>query len=368
MPPVEWTVVGAGFTGATAARLLAERGFQVRVVEARSHIGGNAFDVASDAGVFRHVYGPHLFHTSSQRVVEFLTPYADWMPYRHRVIGTYGGLRFPLPPNFALLDAVLGPRSDAAKKALSALYAKGSRVPLHELEASDSPEVREAAEVVRGIVFTTYTKKMWGPHAEELMASAQARVPVIVGYGEGYFTDSFQALPREGYTELFRRILEHPRIAVELGVRFEIHDVSRVSSVLFTGPLDALLGYELGVLPYRSIRFAESGGVEPFVDAFTVNYNDDSRPETRATDMALTVGGGVARTIVVSETPEEHRPGENEPLYPVPAQKWRDLHALYLDRARSLFPELVVAGRMGRYQYYDMDQACATAIRLASAA
>jgi UDP-galactopyranose mutase len=360
-----WLVVGSGFAGASAARVLAERGFRVRLVERRSHIAGNAFDEYRPAGVFLHRYGPHLFHTSNSRVADFVTRFAAWRPYLHHVTGETGDLRYPLPPNFLLLDHLLGERSKSVQQLLVSSYGDGARVPLHVLESHESDDVRSAARAIRRIVFTPYTNKMWGEHADDLLRAAQTRVPVVIGYQEGYFTDSFQALPREGYTAFFRRLLDHPRISAETEYTISLSDLPRTQPVLFTGALDELLGFCHGPLPYRSIRFRLEATRNRLGPSPTVNYNDD-RPQTRVTDMAFTVAVDPSSTIWVEETPEEFVSGKNEPLYPVPTARWRELHNAYVASLNDVRPNVILAGRMARYQYFDMDQACASALRIAA--
>jgi UDP-galactopyranose mutase len=360
-----WLVVGSGFTGASAARVLAERGFRVRVVERRSHIAGNAFDEYAPAGVFLHRYGPHLFHTSSPRVIDFVTRFAVWRPYLHHVTGQSGDLRYPLPPNFLLLDHLLGERSKSVQQLLISSYGDGARVPLHVVESHESDDVRSAAQAIRRIVFTPYTRKMWGEHADNLLPSAQARVPVVIGYQEGYFTDSFQALPTDGYTAFFRRLLDHPRIAAETDREISLSDLPKTQPVLFTGALDQLLGFRHGALPYRSIKFRLEATRRRMAPSATVNYNDD-RPQTRITDMAFTVAADPSSTIWVEETPEEFLCGKNEALYPVPVARWRELHNTYVALLKDVHPNVIIVGRMARYQYVDMDQACASALRIAA--
>lgn len=363
----DWIVVGSGFTGATAARVLAERGLRVVVLERRANVGGNAFDERTADGVYLHKYGPHLFHTSSERVVKFVTRFASWRPYNHRVLGEHEELRYPLPPNFVLVDLLTGRSSRAVQEVLLATYGAGTRVPLHVLEHHESLDVRDLAGRIREMVFTPYTRKMWGEHAAELLASTEARVPFVVGYDEGYFTDSFQAIPADGYSEFFNRVLDHPRIAVETNHPVGLAALPTAQPVIFTGGLDELLENRLGSLPYRSIRFREHVTSERLPHAATLNFND-GRPQTRVTDMGFTACSKVLSTVWVEETPEPFRPGANEALYPIPAARWRDVHNKYVALLGDSHPNVVVAGRMGRYQYYDMDQACATALRIGSQA
>lgn len=354
-------VVGAGFTGCTAARVLAERGYRVSVFERRDHLGGNAYDELV-GNIFVHRYGPHLFHTNSVRVRDFVQRFSSWRPYNHCVQGQFETLVYPLPPNFVLLDLLFGSDSKRVQSVLLENFAADQRVALHVLEGHCDPTIRAVAKEIKAIVYKPYTEKMWGKYSGELLNSTQARVPFVTGYSTGYFTDSFQALPSNGYAAFFTELVNHPNISLEHR-HFEFHAVKRRGTpVIYTGPLDEVLEYEFGALPYRSInfRFLHSDTRLP---VGTVNYND-WRSATRVTDMAITVDRHTNTTILVEETPCDYTLGKNEPLYPIQATRWRTLYNRYAELVRKDYPQVTLAGRMGRYQYYDMDQACATAIRI----
>lgn len=362
-----WLVAGAGFTGATAARLLAEAtGEPVLVIDRRDHIGGNAFDARNAEGVTVHRYGPHIFHTNSDAVFAFLSRFTAWRPYEHRVQAEIDGRLVPLPFGFQAIEALF-PAARAARliALLIERYGAEARVPILKLRQSEDGELKELAAFIYDKVFAGYTLKQWGMPAEALSPSVTARVPVIVSRDERYFTDRHQAMPAEGYAALFARMLDHPLIEVALSTPLEsLPPELRARRTVYTGPLDAYFGHDEGHLPYRSMAFAEETrpafGVQP---CGTVNFPDD-RPQTRTTEQGWLTGEAQGMSVLVTEYPQAHVPGVNEPFYPVPGDAGEALARRYRARAEALSGRVWFAGRLADYQYYNMDQAAARAMAL----
>ena len=364
----DWLVVGAGFTGAVfAERMASQAGQRVLVIDQRATLGGNAHDHRDETGVLRHVHGPHLFHTNSQAVFEYLSRFTEWMPYEHRVRAMIDGRLVPLSFNFASIEACFpATAADRIKDALLAIYGPDASVPIMTLREHREPELRELAEFVYESIFRRYTLKQWGMLPEALCPAVTGRVPIRTGYDDRYFQDCFQGQPREGYTRLFERLLAHEGIDLRLGCGLEdLGSDVRYDRMLYTGPLDAFFGHEFGHLPYRSLTFdfrrheAARGQV-----VATVNYPGDES-FTRITDFGHLCEGKRTATTLAVEYPEHHVRGENEPYYPIPCDEAERLREAYAARAAECGPGVLFAGRLADYRYINMDQAVGRAIVVA---
>lgn len=376
-PRYDWLVVGAGLTGATiAGRIARERGERVLVVDSRPHIGGNVFDGPDAHGVVVHHYGPHAFHTNSARVWEHLSRFTDWHPYEHRVVADLGpelapGLAsgdglIPVPFNLTALDACFGADAPRLAGRLAARFAGQEHVPVLRLMQDADADVRRVAAFVYEHVFLGYTVKQWGRRPEDLDASVTARVPVRLSRDDRYFQDRYQATPAGGFAAMVARMLDHPNIEVRTGcAATDLGADDRARRTVYTGPLDGYFGHALGVLPYRSLRFewahhvVGGGGLAQPV----AQINRPSAPSvTRSTEYRHMTGQAHAGTTVSWETPEAYVPGANEPFYPVPHPDARALFDRYAALATTEAPDVVFAGRLADYRYYNMDQAVARAL------
>ena len=364
---VDYLIVGAGFTGATLAeRIARELDKKVLVVDRRLHMGGNAYDEYDEHGVLVHRYGPHIFHTQSKKVWDYLSRFTEWRPYYHQVRAVVEGKEIPLPFSLASLRRLFSERlADLLEEKLIAHFGYGARISILKLKEVQDPDLRFLADYVYKNVFEGYTLKQWGLKPEELSPSVTARVPVLVSYDERYFQDRYQAMPKEGYTALFQRMLRHPNIKLLLGADWkEVEGEVRFDRLIFTGPIDEFFGYLHGPLPYRSLRFAFEHHQRPwFQEVGTVNYPND-HGFTRITEFKhLTHQAYLPHTTLVYEYPEAYEPGKNEPYYPVPREENEKRLGLYQKEAEKL-KTVFFAGRLGDYRYYNMDQAVARALKL----
>ena len=364
---VDWIVVGAGFTGATVAeRIASVLDQRVLVIDRRDHLAGNAFDCPDANGIIHHRYGPHIFHTNSRTVWDYLSRFTDWRPYHHEVLAVVEGRQVPVPFNLDSIAALFPPHmADALARRVIDAYGYGRKVPILRMRASDDAEIRFLADYVYAHVFETYTAKQWGLRPDELDPSVTARVPFHVSRDPRYFQDTYQAMPRDGYVALFARMLAHRNI--ELALNTEFRDARRdhpAARVVFTGPIDEFFDHAHGPLPYRSLRFVHRSEDEAFVQRVgTVNYPND-HAFTRITEMKRLTGQSCRGTLLMEEYPEAYEAGRNEPYYPVPTPASRALLEPYLAAARALEGKVWFAGRLGDYAYYNMDQACARALAL----
>ena len=371
-------VIGSGYAGSVAAREMAERGGRrVLVLERRGHVGGNAYDCLDEHGILIHKYGPHIFHTSERRVFDYLSRFTGWRDYQHRVVANVHGRFLPVPFNLASLHMAF-PKEKAARledKLLSA-YSANARVTILSLRENTDPELREVADYVYENVFVHYTMKQWGQLPEEIDPATTARVPILLSRDDRYFQDPYQGMPLEGYTPLFQRMLDHPRITVELGVdareRMALEDgVIRLDGepfagpVIYTGEVDELFSFRFGHLPYRTLDFDfETLEVDRFQPTATVNYTV-SEDYTRITEYKQLTGQVVpGRTTIMKEYSRAYTgsPGEI-PYYAVISPENNALYGRYRDLAGG-FSNLHLLGRLAEYKYYNMDAIALRALTL----
>ena len=355
-------VVGAGFAGATYARQLAESGFHVDIIDKRSHVAGNAFDQMDQNGIRVHVYGPHLFHTNNERVVRWLERFGEFVPYYHRVSALVGRLGecVPLPVNRVTINKVFGLKLTAESEVTAFLSKIAEQIEVIQ-NAADHLNANIGRELT-DLFFRPYTKKMWGLDLEELDAAVVKRIPIRHDDEARYFPcDSFQILPKYGYTEVVRSILDHPNIDVTLGVKY-VRNLSMDHVFCFNSmPIDEHYDNAFGPLPYRSIRFHSR--TEPSDYRFgatpVVNFTDD-RKFTRQTDWSLlpehTSREYSAKTITLEE-PCDYADNQFERYYPVKTSD-RRYDAVY-GKYKALAErdeKIRFIGRCGTYQYLDMHQ------------
>jgi UDP-galactopyranose mutase len=354
-------VVGAGFAGATYARQLAEAGFTVDVIDRRSHIAGNAHDEVDETGVRIHRYGPHLFHTNNERVVNWLTRFGEFVPYEHRVQAELSdGQCVPLPVNRTTINHVFGVNLTAEAEVRSFLRGQSKAI----AAPKNAAEYLHAniGVTLTDLFFRTYTRKMWDLDLEDLDVSVVKRLPIRFDDEDRYFaSDRFQMLPKLGYSQVFANILDHCRISVTLGQAFYPGLLSGYVHCFNSMPIDEYFDYRYGPLPYRSIRFHHhtiptSQRRGPVA---TVNFTD-SGPLTRETDWSQLPGHikrpGTLKSVT-REEPCDYTENDCERYYPVKTSNGQ--HQVTYERYKSLatqIPNITFIGRCGMYQYLDMHQ------------
>jgi len=371
-------VAGSGFAGAVAARELAERGNKkVLIVEKRNHIGGNSYDLLDETGILVHKYGPHIFHTNQESVYKYLSRFTKWRDYEHEVVGNVYGMQIPVPFNLNSLHMVYdSDKADRLEKELVSTYGLDNKVTILELRKNVNPELAELADYVYDNVFLRYTQKQWGTSPDEIDPAVTARVPVYISRDNRYFQDKFQGIPEEGYTALFENLLDHSNIDVALST--DVKDVLTFSgesmllfgmpfkgTVIYTGAVDELFGYEYGKLPYRTLDFGfESYDREWFQRYGTVNYTVD-QDYTRITEFKHLSGQvNKNKTTIMKEYPRAYTGAEDEiPYYSINNPKNNELYGKYL-KLTSTFPDFHLLGRLAEYKYYNMDAIVNRALQL----
>jgi UDP-galactopyranose mutase len=352
-------VVGAGFAGAVMAeRLASVEGRSVLVIDRREHIAGNAFDARDEHGVLIHRYGPHIFHTNSEKVRDYVSRFTDWRPYEHRVLADVGGLRVPMPINRTTLNALYGLSLGSNAEVQAFFDARAE--PRERVLSSEDAVVAKVGRELYETLFRGYTRKQWGLDPSELHAQVCARIPVRTSDDDRYFGDAFQCMPQDGYTALFERLLDHPLIEVRTGVEFA-DVVEPYDHLVWTGPIDEYYGRRFGALPYRSLRFETSsvatpggGLVQPVA---VINHPSEDVPYTRVTEYRHLTGQDAG----VSTLHYEYPSAVGDPYYPVPRPENRALYQRYAALA-AREKGVTFVGRLARYQYLNMDQVVAQAL------
>lgn len=352
----DYLIVGCGFAGAVLAeRLASVANKKVLIIDKRAHIGGNAYDFYDETGILIHKYGPHIFHTNSAEVFNYLSNFTDWRPYEHHVLASVDGQLVPIPINLNTINNLYGLNLSSEEVAQFLASKAEKRAPIL---TSEDVVVNAVGEELFEKFFKGYTKKQWDLYPAELDASVTARVPKRTNRDDRYFTDTFQAMPAQGYTKMFERLLDHPNIHVMLNADFEdIKDTIAYKEIIYTGPIDQYFGYCYGKLPYRSINFKfESHDKEWYQETGTINF-PNTQPYTRITEFKYLTGQQHHRTTIVYEYPT----AEGDPYYPIPRKQNTELYNQYRDLAAGL-PNVHFLGRLGTYKYYNMDQVVAQAL------
>lgn len=354
-------VVGAGFAGSVVARELAENGFTVRVIDKRDHIAGNAFDQLDSNGVMVHEYGPHIFHTNSKRIFDYLSQFTEWRKYEHRVLSMVDGELYPFPVNRDTINQMFNLSLDEAGAAAFLENVREERSPAL---TSEDVLLNSVGRELYEAFFYNYTVKQWGMEPSELKAGVAARIPIRTNQDDRYFTDTYQGIPLNGYTAMFASMLDHPNITVDLNTAFNPADEDQYEHVVYTGPVDAYFHFCYGQLPYRSLEFThEHLAVDKFQDVGTVNYPND-HDYTRITEFKHLTGQECSGTSIVFEYPVPYAQG-NEPYYPIPSENSEALFQKYYTLAKDT-PGVTFVGRLAQYRYYNMDQVVGAALTSAS--
>lgn len=349
-------ITGAGFAGSTVARELADAGHTVHLIDKRPHIAGNAFDEPDAHGVLVHRYGPHIFHTNSEKVWQFLSRFTKWRPCEHRVLGVVNGKTYPFPINRDTLNQLYGLDLDEAG---AAAFFERVREPREPVRSSEDVVLNSVGRDLYEKFFLNYTRKQWGMEPSQLKAGVAARIPVRTNTDDRYFTDAFQAMPLQGYTKMFERMLDHPNITVELGVDFaDARQRGGWGHVVYTGPIDAYFGHCHGRLPYRSLRFEHQhlADTTQYQPVGTVNYPND-HAYTRITEFKHLTGQQHPGTSIVREYPQ----AEGDPYYPIPSDANEALFKRYQTLADAE-ADVTFVGRLAEYRYYNMDQVVGAAL------
>jgi len=352
----DWLIVGAGFAGATLAeRIATQRGEKVLVIDRRPHIGGNAYDRHNDDGLLVHQYGPHIFHTNSKDIAAYLSQFTEWRPYEHRVLGRVDDQLVPIPINLDTVNRLYG--LSLTSEELPAWFAARAET-VDPIRTSEDVVVSVVGRELYEKFFQGYTRKQWGMDPSELDKSVTARVPTRINRDDRYFTDTFQAMPKHGYTRMFESMLDHPNIRVMTHTDFaDLRNEIDYRNLIWTGPIDEYFGFRFGKLPYRSLEFVhQTLDTEWFLPTGTVNY-PQTEAYTRVSEYKHMTGQVHPKTAITYEYPS----AVGDPYYPIPRPENAELYKRY--EALALAARNVwFVGRLATYRYYNMDQVTGQAL------
>jgi UDP-galactopyranose mutase len=352
----DYLIVGAGFAGSVLAeRLASQAGKKVLIVDIRNHIGGNAYDHFNEDGVLVHKYGPHIFHTNSASVFEYLSEFTDWRPYEHHVLASVDGQLVPIPINLNTINELYGSKLTSFE--VENFFASLAE-PKDYIRTSEDVVISKVGRELYEKFFRNYTRKQWGIDPSELDKSVTARVPTRTNRDNRYFTDTYQAMPLHGYTKMFEQMLSHPNIKIMLNTDYrEIINLIPYREMIYSGPIDLFFNYRYGKLPYRSLKFKhETINKSVYQSAPVVNYPNEHL-YTRITEFKYLTGQEHPKTSIVYEYPM----AEGDPYYPVPRPENTELYKQYKALADAT-PNVHFVGRLATYKYYNMDQVVAQAL------
>jgi len=352
MPRYDYLIVGCGFAGSVLAeRLATQHGARILMIDKRDHIGGNAYDEKNADGILYHKYGPHIFHTNSDEVFEYLSRFTEWRPYEHRVLANVRDQLVPIPINRTTLNELFGLDLKTDEDAADYLASRAEKV--DDIQTSEDVVINAVGRELYETFFRGYTRKQWGLDPSELDKSVTARIPTRTNTDDRYFTDKHQAMPAEGYTAMFQKMLDHPNITVMLGADFrDVKDEIEADHLIYSGPVDEYFDFRFGKLPYRSLKFVHSTiDAEQFQPVGTVNFPSEDVPYTRISEYKHLTGQEHRQTSITLEYPS----AEGDPYYPVPRPENQALYKKY-EALADATQGVTFVGRLATYRYYNMDQ------------
>lgn len=357
-------IVGAGISGAVIARLLAEKGIESTVFDKRSHIAGNCHSERdSETNVMLHVYGPHIFHTDDKEVWDFVNEYSEFMPYTNRVKAIYKGNVYLLPVNLHTINQFFNKtlRPDEARAFIESKADKSLVDPQNFEEQAISMIGRELYEAF----FKGYTRKQWGCEPTELPASILKRLPLRFNYNDNYFNHQYQGMPKNGYTEMVSKILDHALIEVKTDTVFTAEESGAYQHVFWSGALDGYFNFSEGRLGYRTLDFEKFSTDGDYQGTAVINYCEENVPFTRITEHKhFSPWENHDKTTCYREF-SRFCTEDDIPYYPIRMVKEKELLNRYLDKAMALNNTTFI-GRLGTYRYLDMDVTIREAIDVAN--
>jgi UDP-galactopyranose mutase len=352
--PYDYLIVGAGYAGSVLAeRLSSEHGARILLIDRRTHIGGNAYDEPNEAGILYHKYGPHIFHTNSDAVVDYLSRFTEWRPYEHRVLANVRDRLVPIPINRTTLNELFDLELKTDEEAAEYLASRAE--PVEDIQTSEDVVINAVGRELYELFFRGYTRKQWGLDPSKLDKQVTSRIPTRTNTDDRYFTDTFQAMPLEGYTRMFERMLDNPLIEKSLGTDFAAlrKEAGQIADhIIYTGPIDEYFDFRFGKLPYRSLKFDHQTLDEEWHQPVAVvNYPAEDVPFTRITEYKHLTGQEHSRTTITYEYPS----AEGDPYYPIPREENQALYKRY-EALADATGNVTFVGRLATYRYYNMDQ------------
>jgi len=361
----DYLIVGAGLAGSVLAERIATiLQKNVLVIDRRNHIGGNCFDYQNEFAITIQKYGPHIFHTNSKKIWDYISQFTDWHHYFHKVLALIDGELVPIPFNINSLYQLFSPNyAKKIEKKLLENYQFGSKIPIFNLLQSNDNDLKLLADYIYQNVFLGYNLKQWGIKPEELDPAVANRVPVLLNRDNRYFQDKYQGIPAEGYTKIFERMLDNPNIELQLNTDCkDVINITQYDNLIYTGAIDEFFDYEYGELPYRSLKFVNKNlNIKQYQPCAIINY-PNNYDFTRITEYKHFLDEESNSTTISIEYPEVFERGKNERYYPIPKEENQNIYEKYINKAKPL-QNIRFIGRLAQYRYYNMDQVIGEALK-----
>ena len=348
----DYLIVGCGFAGSVLAeRLATQHNARILMIDKRDHVGGNAYDEKDAAGILYHKYGPQIFHTNSDEIFAYLSRFTQWRPYEHRVLASVRDQLVPIPINRTTLNTLFDAGLKTDEEAAQFLATRAE--PVADIQTSEDVVINAVGRELYETFFRGYTRKQWGLDPSELDKQVTSRIPTRTNTDDRYFGDKHQAMPLEGYTAMFRRMLDQPNISLALGVDYrDVRSEIDAAHTIYTGPVDEYFDWRFGKLPYRSLKFVHSTiDKEQYQPVAVVNYPSEDVPYTRISEYKHLTGQQHRQTSITLEYPS----AEGDPYYPIPREENQLLYKRY-EALADATPGVTFVGRLATYRYYNMDQ------------
>lgn len=377
---MKYIIIGAGLTGCVCAEQLSRNPENsIYLIEKKHHIGGTCYDHYDQSGILIHEYGPHIFNTPDKEVWDYVNEFTPFMEYFHRVLGYVDGQLVPIPFNLTSIEKIF-PRAMAERmtEKLLAKYGYNTKVPILDLHAQDDSDLQYLADFVYEKVFLHYTMKQWGMKPDEVGGKAMARIPVYVSTDDRYFQNAYQGIPKYGYTEMMKNMLNKKNISVLTGMDYRnlisldeknkkvlVNGKEFDGKIIFTACIDALMDYKYGELPYRSLKFEFSTlDMENYQPVATVNYPCNYK-FTRITEFKKLTMQHHPKTTIMKEFSTLYSPDNEkiDPLYPIPKQENEELYSKYLAEVKE-YSQIILAGRLANYKYFTMAETIRNALNI----
>lgn len=353
----DYLIVGAGFAGAVLAERLANGlNKKILLIDKRPHIGGNAYDCLNDDGILIHRYGPHIFHTNSERIFNYLSNFTKWRPYEHRVLAQVENKLLPIPINLTTLNKLYGLNMNSVE---AKHFLSKKAEPVAKIQTSKDVVINAIGTDLYEKFFRGYTTKQWGVDPSKLDKSVTARIPTRTTEDDRYFNDTFQYMPLQGYTKLFEKMLNHPNITILVNTDYkDVKNKVKYKKLVYTGPIDEYFNYCYGKLPYRSLRFVHKTiNMKCYQPVAVVNYPSEEVLYTRITEYKHLTGQSHPKTSLSWEYSSDN----GDPFYPIPCPENQLLYKKYELLALNT-RNVIFIGRLGSYRYYNMDQVVGQAL------
>jgi len=354
----DYLIVGAGLAGCVMAERLANvSGKKILLIDKRPHIGGNCYDYYDEHGILIHGYGPHLFHTNEQWIIDYLSKFTSWRQYEYRVLSLVNDVLVPMPINRKTVNMIFETKFKEEDEVR--IFFEKERECIDKIESSEDYVVSRVGRRLYDLLYKNYTYKQWGIEAKILASSVCGRIPIRTSLDDRYFDDRFQLIPLHGYTEMFHTMINHPNIELRLNIDYQNLKDEKYDKLIYTGLVDEYFNYMHGKLPYRSIRFEYETFNKEFLQIVASIHYPNEQLFTRTIEFKHITGQHHPKTTIAKEYPI----AEGEPYYPIPTNESAEIYRRYQKEAEKL-NFVAFVGRMATYRYYNMDQVISQSMAL----